>query len=235
MDKTILRAENINHSYRPDRPILQEINLTLNQGEAIAIQGPSGVGKTTLLEILGTMRSPSSGQVKIMGENVYAGDRRQQALIRGNWLGFVFQEALLLPDLTIWENCRLAVDLAGRHWSSKQIYARFEELISLLGLNPERRADYPAQFSTGERQRIAIVRALIHKPRLLIADEPTGNLDHRASSQLIDLLTPLVQQQQVGMIIATHDPVMANSIKNLYVLEETLLKSSNIQTKERSD
>ncbi len=224
MAENILEATNISHAYETGHPVLNEINFALEKPKAVAIQGPSGVGKTTLLEILGTMRSPGNGTVKIMGTKVYNHGAQRQSQLRGRWLGFVFQESLLLPDLSLWENCRLAVSLAGRTWSETKIRNKFIELMERLGLDPERCNNMPAQLSTGQRQRVAVVRALIHEPKLIFADEPTGNLDNESSEKLLNLLLPLVNKHDAGIIVATHDPVMAQSIKENYYLEDCKLK-----------
>lgn len=223
MAEKILEAKDISHAYESGHPILKDVSFELEAPRAVAIQGPSGVGKTTLLEIMGTMRSPASGTVKVMGEEIYSKGPGKQAAIRGRWLGFVFQESLLLPDLSVWENCRLAVDLAGRGWERSRIREKFVSLMETLGLNPDRGNHRPGQLSTGERQRVAVVRALIHEPKLIFADEPTGNLDNKSSEKLLDLLLPLVQEHDAGIIVATHDPVMAQSIEKNYLLEDCKL------------
>ncbi len=233
MAEIILEAQEIEHSYEPGKPILRGINLRLHEGEAIVVEGPSGVGKTTLLEILGTMRSPSAGQVKLMGEGIYNGKQSHLAELRGRWLGFVFQESLLLPDLTIYENCRLAVVLSGRDWGDSRIRGRFEWLMEALRLDPGRASDRPAQLSTGERQRVAVVRALMHEPRIIIADEPTGNLDIDSSELLLDLFLPLVNEESTGIIVATHDPLMAQSIGNRYLIEDKKIKRLEEQKRKK--
>ncbi len=235
MAEIILEAQDLDHSYETGKPILQGINLCLHEEEAIVVEGPSGVGKTTLLEILGTMRSPSAGQVKLMGEEIYNGNQSRLAQLRGRWLGFVFQESLLLPDLTIYENCRLAVVLSGRDWGSSRIWERFVLLMEALRLDPDRSAARPAQLSTGERQRVAVVRALMHEPRIIIADEPTGNLDIDSSELLLDLFLPLVNEESTGIIVATHDPLMAQSIGDRYLIEDKKLKRLEEQNRERSE
>lgn len=215
----ILRVSDVAHAYEEGRPVLDDINLTIDEGESLAICGRSGVGKTTLLEIIGTMRQPRSGEVEIMDESVYDASVRDRAIIRGDHLGFVFQEGHLLPDLSVWENCRLAVAMSPREWPRKKIRDRFEELMADLGLDPDRGDQRPAQFSTGERQRIAIARALIHAPELLIADEPTGNLDPTTGDQLMDMLDSLLANRGMGILVATHDRHLAQSLECVLTLD----------------
>lgn len=228
MAKTILEAEEITHSYRTGRTILTGINFRLNRGDTVGIQGRSGVGKTTLLEILGTMREPEKGTVWIRSESVYDLSLSDRAALRGDTIGFVFQEGLLLPDLTLWENCRLAVQLSPRDWRAEKVQTRFEFLMDRLGLNPDRRSDQPAQLSTGERQRLAVVRALMHEPSILVADEPTGNLDPESSDRLIDLMLPLASEDETSILIATHDRELAGSMETVYTLDNGDLKNHSV-------
>ena len=220
MGDIVLSAAGVCHSYEQDHPILKGIDFSLKRGESIAVQGPSGVGKTTLLEILGTMRAPREGTVRLCGENVYDLSLGERARLRGRSLGFVFQESLLLPDLTIWENCRMAVVLSGLGWTKSKIWTRFVELLEALGLSADRANSRPGELSTGERQRVAVARSLMHNPALLIADEPTGNLDSASSEKLMELLLPLVSDERAAILVATHDPVLAQSLGSIYSLEK---------------
>ncbi len=226
-DEVVLSVRDLEHAYDPERPVLQGITLRLARGDTVAVQGPSGVGKTTLLEIMGTMRQPGSGEVKLMGESVYEVDLARRAALRGRWLGFVFQEALLLPDLTLWENCRLAVVLAGGEGERKDVRARFEELMRAVGLDPERGDERPSRLSSGERQRLAMVRSLMHRPAVLIADEPTGNLDPTSSGRLVDLLLELGDRSGAAVLVATHDPGVAKSLSRVYRMDQGRLTLSS--------
>ncbi len=220
MAEVILEGSDIYFSYEEDHPILEDVGFTLTEGETVAIQGPSGEGKTTLLEILGTMRQPDSGRVTLGGERIYNNSPGERARLRGRWLGFVFQESLLLPDLTAWENCRLAVVLSSRNWPVDKIRQRFEELIAALGLPADKASSRPSQLSSGERQRVAVVRGLMHDPALLVADEPTGNLDRKASDRLMELLKPLARRNRTGIIVATHDMRLARGMEKIYRLRD---------------
>ncbi|MFB6226721.1 MAG: ABC transporter ATP-binding protein [bacterium] len=228
MAESVLKAKAISHSYQSGPAILDDLEFSLNAGETVAIQGRSGVGKTTLLEILGTMREPNEGSVQIGDESVYDLSLSDRAALRGRYIGFVFQEGLLLPDLTLWENCRLAVQLSQRSWSLEKTRKRFEFLMERLGLDPERGNDQPAMLSTGERQRLAVVRALMHGPSILAADEPTGNLDPDSSAKMVDLMLPLAREDETSILIATHDRELADHMETLYRLDEGKLKNRQV-------
>lgn len=224
MDNALLTTEALSHSYRTGPTILEDVDFVLEAGDTVGIQGRSGVGKTTLLEILGTMREPTSGAVLYGEESVYELSVEERARLRGRYLGFVFQEGLLLPDLTLWENCQLAVELSTKDWSLDRTQDRFRSLLDRLGLDPNRREDLPSQLSTGERQRLAVARAFMHKPNLIIADEPTGNLDPDSSRQLLDLMLPFAERDRTAIIIASHDRQVTDRLSRVYELREGTLK-----------
>ncbi len=206
MADPLLICEELGYRYSENAPwVFRDLDFRLNETDRVAIQGTSGVGKTTLLEVLGTMRQPGEGRVILKGEEVYRRGVEGRSRLRGQYLGFVFQESLLMPDLSVWENCRLAVTLSQRSWPVERIRERFESLLEAVGMDPARGSEGPAHFSTGERQRLALVRSIMHRPPLLIADEPTGNLDEETSRTLIDLLLELGERDRMGILVATHD------------------------------
>lgn len=225
MGNALLEARDLSHAYETGPRIIDGINFTLEPGDTVGIQGRSGVGKTTLLEILGTMREPSDGEVLYGDRSVYELPLGERATLRGRHLGFVFQEGLLLPDLTLWENCQLAVKLAPDDWTGGEAERRFRNLLEELGLDPGRRDDLPSQLSTGERQRLAVARALMHEPNVIIADEPTGNLDPDSSRQLLDLMLPFAERDRTAILIASHDRQVTDSLSRVYELEEGKLKN----------
>ncbi|MFB6355095.1 MAG: ABC transporter ATP-binding protein [bacterium] len=230
-DRPVLEARDVSFAYEADKPILESVQFRVRPRDMIAVEGPSGVGKTTLLEILGTMRQPDSGKVLIKGEEVYQGSLDDRARIRGQYIGFVFQEALLLPDLTVWENCRMAAVLSNKNLDLTAVRDHYRELMETLQLDPNRGDERPSQFSTGERQRIAVVRSLISNPELLIADEPTGNLDQNSSDRLMDLLLPLARDKDVGILVATHDRDLSQSLDTRYLMEgRKLIKQDDDQS-----
>jgi putative ABC transport system ATP-binding protein len=180
--------------------ILEDISFEVRAGEAVAIVGVSGSGKSTLLGLMAGLDTPSSGGVRIDGHDLFALDEDGRAALRGRMLGFVFQSFQLLPSMTALENVMLPLELAGD--ASAQASAR--AMLGRVGLS-ERVGHYPKQLSGGEQQRVAIARAFVTKPALLLADEPTGNLDAATGRQIIDLMFELNREQGTTLLLVTHD------------------------------
>jgi putative ABC transport system ATP-binding protein len=178
---------------------LDHVSLTIGKGEFVAVQGPSGCGKTTLLLMAGALLEPDEGWVEVDGQNPYALSAEQRARFRAAQIGFVFQQFHLVPYLSVLDNV-LAPSLALQRNGARQ---RAEELIGLLGLS-ERLHHVPAELSTGERQRVALARSLLNQPKLLLADEPTGNLDAASSTAVLDQLAKFAQGGG-SVLLATHD------------------------------
>ena len=197
--------------------ILDQISLTIDEHESLAIVGPSGSGKSTLLNILGTLDYPSSGKVIINGTSMDVLDADQLAIIRNQFIGFVFQQHHLLPQLTLIENVLLPALLVKDRAKKKNATDRAFQLIERVGLKSHihRR---PVQLSVGECQRAAVVRALINQPRLLLADEPTGSLDAGNASQLGQLLAELNREQNLAVVVVTHSLEMASRMEKIYQL-----------------
>lgn len=185
--------------------LLDDINFNVSKGTSVAILGASGSGKTTLLGILAGLDVPSSGQVIIDGQDLGALDEDGRALLRANMVGFVFQSFQLLNGMTALENVMLPLELAGD--AAPQATAR--DLLQRVGLE-NREHHYPNQLSGGEQQRCAIARAFAARPKLLFADEPTGNLDQNTGSRVIELLFNLNQESGTTLIMATHDEQLAS-------------------------
>lgn len=186
--------------------ILSGIDLSLSRGEALAITGPSGAGKSTLLYIIGTLDTPSAGSVRILGQDPFALGRSALARFRNARIGFVFQEHYLLPQCSVLENV-LVPTLAGAE-SGSSAEDRARVLLGRVGLG-ERIAHRPAELSGGERQRVAICRALINRPPLLLADEPTGNLDRHSAETIGTLLLELSREEHAMLIVVTHSGELA--------------------------
>jgi lipoprotein-releasing system ATP-binding protein len=182
--------------------VLKGIDLQLTEGQALSIVGSSGAGKSTLLHILGTLDRPTSGSVFFKGQNVFELSDSQLAKFRNANMGFVFQFHHLLSEFTALDNMIMPGRLAG--WSTKQMRERSDELFSFMGLS-DRKKHYPSELSGGEQQRIAIARALFLRPALILADEPTGNLDAINSLKIQQLLFDLHQQMRVSLVVVTHD------------------------------
>jgi ABC-type lipoprotein export system ATPase subunit len=197
--------------------VLDNISLAIHEGETIAITGPSGSGKTTLLNILGTLDKPTTGEVLIHEAALSAMDENQLALLRNRHIGFVFQLHQLLPQLTIVENVLLPVLPVHDKAFRAEAGLRAHTLLGRVGLQDHLRK-YPSQLSVGECQRVAVVRALINKPRLLLADEPTGSLDAHTAMALTDLLAELQPEHDFALVLVTHDPVVAGKMHKTYRL-----------------
>ncbi len=189
--------------------VLRGIDLTFYQGERVAIVGASGVGKTTLLHILGTLDRPTSGKVLYGGQDVFALNEKDLALFRNQEIGFVFQFHHLLPEFNALENTMMPCLINGM--SKKEASARAEDILVLVGLK-ERLSHKPGELSGGEQQRVAVARALVLEPKILLADEPTGNLDSKTGETVFSLLQELNRIKQVTLILVTHNPNLAEKM-----------------------
>jgi len=184
--------------------ILQDVSFSVNKGETVAIVGSSGSGKSTLLGLIAGLDTPSTGQVRLDGVALSALDEDGRAALRGQNMGFVFQSFQLLPDLTALENVMLPLELAGRKDAASVAKAHLQQ----VGLAARAR-HRPTQLSGGEQQRVALARAFAVSPRILLADEPTGNLDAHTGAQVIELMFEMNQKQGASLIIVTHDASLA--------------------------
>ena len=190
---------------RPLR-VLHAVDLTVEPGDFVAVIGPSGSGKTTLLGLLAGLDAPTAGRVSIEGRDLGALTEDERAVFRAQNVGFVFQTFQLMPTLTALENVLVPLELAGRADGDADVRAR--ELLARVGLG-DRLDHYPAQLSGGEQQRVALARAFANRPRILFADEPTGNLDAETGGVIIDLLVELNSDERSTLILVTHDPALA--------------------------
>lgn len=184
--------------------VLKALDLEVKDRERVAIVGPSGSGKTTLLLVLTGLEQPTEGEVRINDRSLAALNRDERADLRRDTIGIVFQSFHLIPSLTAEENVALPLDIAGQADSAR----RAREMLARVGLG-ERGRHYPAQLSGGEQQRVAIARALVHEPALLVADEPTGNLDERTGEGIIELLFSLNSESGTTLVLVTHDSHLA--------------------------
>lgn len=192
---------------------LKDVSLEIRSGEFISLVGQSGVGKTTLIKLLTKQESPSSGQVFVAGRNLADLRPREIPLFRRK-IGIVFQDFKLLPQKTVWENAAFALEVCGV--SDKEVKRRVDKVIDLVGLNRSMN-NYPDELSGGERQRVAIARALVHSPKILIADEPTGNLDPVNTWEIIELLQR-INYKGTTVIIATHNRQVVDRISRRVIL-----------------
>ena len=185
--------------------ILHPLDLTVPSGQRVAIVGPSGSGKSTLLGLIAGLDAPTSGSIVIEGTDVTRLGEDQLARLRGEKIGFVFQAFHLIPSLTALENILVPMEIAGR----RDAQARARSLLAEVGLE-DRGHHYPSQLSGGEQQRVAIARALSNEPVIVLADEPTGNLDTRTGHHIIELLLAVNQQRGTTLVVVTHDPEIAS-------------------------
>ena len=207
MGKMILQALDINKSFTngfSKLRVLTNLTLTVGGGEIVTIMGQSGAGKSTLLNILGTLDSPDSGLLKINGHNVEILNEKELCALRNKELGFVFQFHHLLPEFTALENILMPNWISGKN----PILPRALDLLTKVGLK-ERKDHYPSQLSGGERSRVAVLRAMINQPSLILADEPTGNLDVKNARKLIDLFVEINKDFGQSIVLTTHNPDVA--------------------------
>ena len=231
----MLRAENIVRSYptpRGELRVLTGVSLTMNRGEAAAIMGPSGSGKSSLLYILGGLEPPSSGTVTLEGRNPFQLSPADLAAFRNKEIGFVFQDHCLLPQCTVLENVLIptlvAPGVSRRSSEAKperDDEPRARQLIGQVGL-ADRIEHRPAELSGGERQRVAIARALVREPRVLLCDEPTGNLDRAAAENVASVLLDLHRLKQTILIVVTHSAALAEKLPARFNLLDAHLQRS---------
>ncbi|WP_343122506.1 ATP-binding cassette domain-containing protein [Pseudoxanthomonas sp. J35] len=189
------------------------MDLTIDEGDSVAIVGASGSGKTTLLGLLAGLDLPSRGAITLAGQRLDALDEEARAALRAREVGFVFQSFHLLPSLTAEENVALPLELAGR-----EDPARVREVLQAVGLEPRRR-HYPRQLSGGEQQRVALARAFVGRPRILFADEPTGNLDQATGQHVSELLFEMNRVNRTTLVLVTHDLELARRCRHVYRLD----------------
>ena len=220
----IIDAQGVSRVFAmPAGPVhaVRDVTLQIRAGDHIAVRGPSGCGKSTLLHMLGCVDAPSSGQLMFEGQNVATLSDRARSLLRLKHIGFVFQRFFLLPMLTAAENVELPQAEAGVSKDERRV--RTKELLEYVGLGP--RSDHrPSQLSGGEMQRVAIARALANRPRLLLADEPTGELDQATGEQIASLLDR-VNADGTALVIVTHDPALASRARRILTMRDGRIES----------
>lgn len=215
----MLQVENLSKTYGTEikYQALNELNLTVNDGEFIGIMGPSGSGKSTFLNLLATIDQPTSGQILLNGKDPNQLNQEEVAKFRRRELGFVFQSFNLMPTLTVEENIVLPLTLDGEKISvMKRQLAILADRLGIGGLLKKR----IAEISGGQAQRVAVARAMIHQPQLLLADEPTGNLDTKSSKDVMKLLQQLNEEEQATILMVTHDPLAASYCKRIVFIKD---------------
>ncbi|MQA92681.1 MAG: ATP-binding cassette domain-containing protein [Gemmatimonas sp.] len=222
----MLRATDLEKTYRSgDRAltILRDVSLHVSEGDFVAILGPSGSGKTTLLGLLAGLDSPSSGTVQIAGADLAPLSEDDRARFRRETVGFVFQSFQLIPSLTARENVQVPLELRGDSGASD----RAANLLARVGLG-DRLDHYPTQLSGGEQQRVALARAFVHEPRILFADEPTGNLDAVTGESIIRLMEELNRERGTTLVLVTHDPALAGRARRTIRLSDGVITSDTV-------
>jgi len=215
----MLKMRNVSKVYRTElveTHALRELNLHVDEGEFVAVTGPSGSGKTTFLNIAGLLETPSSGEYVLDNEDIGKLGDKQRSRIRNEKIGFIFQGFNLIPDLNLADN--VDVPLRYRGWNATMRRKAVGDMLDLVGLG-SRQSYLPSQLSGGQQQRVAIARALAGKPRFLLADEPTGNLDSEMASQVLELLEN-INEAGTTIIMVTHDPALAaRAHRNIHILD----------------
>lgn len=227
MSEPILELKNIVKWYQssPERRILDGLNLSVSDGDRFAIIGPSGCGKSTLLNIIGTLDTPSEGEVIVGGTNTGGLSEKEISQIRSRQFGFIFQMHHLLPQCTALENVLVPTLALAEKPDAEEVSSRAKELFDRVGL-ADKMDSRPSQLSGGERQRVAVIRALINRPKLLLADEPTGALDEGNAEKLMALLVDLNEAEGLALIVVTHDNDIAASLGSVRTLKAGKLEDA---------
>ena len=216
--RPILKVEGLRKVHQTashELTVLKDVSLSLDEGDTLAIVGPSGSGKTTLLGLCAGLDDASAGSVELDGEAIEAMDQDARAALRNRLVGFVFQSFQLIPTLTAIENVLVPLELRGE--SGREIEKEAESLLREVGLG-ERLDHYPLQLSGGEQQRVALARAFIHRPKILFADEPTGNLDAETSAPIVEMLFRLNREAGTTLVLVTHDPALAAKARRVVAM-----------------
>jgi putative ABC transport system ATP-binding protein len=228
MPEIVLQAESLTKIYQSGEKqltVLDQVSFSAEQGTSLSIIGPSGSGKTTLLGLCAGLDVPTSGTIALMGLKLHAMSEDDRAYVRNQYVGFVFQNFQLLSTLTALENVMVPLELRGE----KNILPKAKELLSRVGLG-DRTHHYPSQLSGGEQQRVAIARAFISAPRILFADEPTGNLDEENAQQVTELLFEMNRQEKTTLILVTHNLELAQKTERILRMKGgKLISDSKLQ------
>ncbi len=220
MSDPIVELQSVSKWYEsdPDRKVLDQLDLTVAQGDRFSIVGPSGCGKSTLLNLLGTLDTPSEGNVVVAGESIQGKKEKELAHLRSHQIGFIFQLHHLLPQCTALENVLVPTLALGGDRDANAASERGKQLLERVGLG-DKFESKPGQLSGGERQRVAVVRALINSPKILLADEPTGALDEENAGNLVDLLVDLNKSENLSLVMVTHDLSLAKRLGDVRTLK----------------
>lgn len=226
MQHFLLSCQQVNKFYQEGNHqthILKDVNFAMNAGELVAIVGSSGSGKSTLLHLLGGLDQVSSGEVFIQGQSLQQANSEQLAKLRNQYLGFVYQFHHLMADFSALENVMMPMLIGGKNKTEAKDCA--EKMLSAVGLS-HRISHRPSALSGGERQRVAIARSLVNQPALVLADEPTGNLDRKTTESIFELIQQLNQEQNIAFLLVTHDLNLAEKLNRRYVMHDGVLQEA---------
>jgi putative ABC transport system ATP-binding protein len=226
---SIIETKNLQKIYRNNGvevKALRGVTLSVAEAEFVAVMGPSGCGKSTLLYLLGGLDRPTEGEVVVNEQQMHLLNESQRAVLRRNVIGFVFQAYNLIPNLTAADNIELPALLAGR--SPRDAHDRRRQLLHALGLE-DKETLFPAELSGGEQQRVAIARALVNHPKLLLLDEPTGNLDTRTGARVMEILRNFHAQGQT-IVLVTHDPKVASNAERVAFMRDGIIEDETMLT-----
>ena len=227
MNTALLSCQNVSKFYQEgtqQTEVLKQVSFSMQPSELIAIVGSSGSGKSTLLHTLGGLDQPSSGEVFIKGQSLQQMSPNALAKLRNQYLGFVYQFHHLMADFTALENVMMPMLIGQQNKTEAQ--DRAEQILSAVGLQ-HRISHRPSALSGGERQRVAIARALVNNPALVLADEPTGNLDHKTTESIFELIQQLNQEKQIAFLLVTHDLNLAEKLNRRLIMQDGVLREEN--------
>ena len=227
MNTALLSCQNITKFYQEgtqQTEVLKQVSFSMQPSELVAIVGSSGSGKSTLLHTLGGLDQPSSGEVFIKGQSLQQMTPNALAKLRNQYLGFVYQFHHLMADFTALENVMMPMLIGQQNKTEAQ--DRAEQILSAVGLQ-HRISHRPSALSGGERQRVAIARALLNNPALVLADEPTGNLDHKTTESIFELIQQLNQEKQIAFLLVTHDLNLAEKLNRRLIMQDGVLREEN--------
>ena len=203
---------------------IQGVDFSIESASFVSFVGPSGSGKSTLLNMIGCLDPPTEGTLQVAGNDITRLDRREAARFRGENIGFVFQDFNLIPVLTVFENVEYPLQMV-QNWPTGKRRERVQELLGAVGM-ADQGEKYPSQISGGQKQRVAVARALVTKAKLVLADEPTANLDRETATRIIDLMKKMRDEFGTTFIFSTHDPKVVKNAEIIYTLEDGKLKKS---------
>lgn len=222
----LIELNKIKKTYRGrniESVVFQSLNLTIKKGDFIAFYGRSGSGKSTLLNMIGLVDRPTSGEINLEGNKINALSDDEYAFIRNKYVGFIFQDFKLIEDMTIYENVEVPMLFAKEKLSNIERKTRISKLLKELGLEGKDKA-FPDELSGGQKQRVAIARALVNQPKLLLADEPTGNLDKTSAEDVMKMITQIHKENETTVVIATHDPQIKDYVNRVIYVDEGSLR-----------